>query len=93
MESYGSTLQTFDLKGDELPEKLRFFDTAYECKDYAYCVLSSKQTIELVENNMKANERHVLMDATFRITPVGPFNQLLILYIRKHKKACQHIQI
>lgn len=33
MESYGSTLQTVDLNGDELPEKLRFFDTAYECKD------------------------------------------------------------
>lgn len=89
MNSYGSTLQTVDLNGDALPEKLRFFDTAYECKNYAYCVFSSKQTIELIEKNMKPSERHVLMDATFRIVPVGPFNQLLILYIRKHKKVCQ----
>lgn len=33
MESYGSTLQTVDLSGKELPKKLRFFDTAYKCKD------------------------------------------------------------
>lgn len=88
MESYGSTLQTVDLNGNPLPEKLRFFDTAYECKDYAYCVFSSKQTIELIEKEMKAKERNVLMDATFGITPVGPFYQLLVLYIRKHNKVC-----
>lgn len=87
IDSYGSTLQTVDLDGNLLPEKHRFFDTAFECKEYAYCIFTSKQTVELIENNLKAKNRHVLMDATFRVTPVGPFKQLLILYIRKHKKV------
>lgn len=71
----------------------RFFDTAIETKDYSFSVFSSKATIELITANIPPAERHILMDATFRILPVGPFKQLLILYVRKQKQVSAFIRI
>lgn len=89
-KSYGCTLQTVDLDGKELPQKYSFFDGAVrnDEKGHSFCVFSSKVTIELIKRHIPLHERHILMDATLRIVPFGIFNQLLILYVRKHRKVC-----
>lgn len=86
-DSYGSTLQTVDLNGDTLENKYSFFDGAVDNGDHAFCIFSSKVSIQLIEKEIPPDQRQILMDATFRTVPVGPFNQLLILYMKKHKKV------
>lgn len=94
-DAYGSTLQTVDINGNDLQKKHIFFDGAVEnkTKQFAFCVFSSKTTVQLIEKHIPPAKRHVLMDATFRVVPVGKFNQLFILYIRKNKKVCMEIVI
>lgn len=75
--SYGQTLH--------VDKTYRFYDGVFESPDHSFCVFSSKATIELITEKMPIAERHILMDATFRVVPIGPFYQLLILYIRKNK--------
>lgn len=87
-DAYGCSLHTHDYNKVELTEKYQFFDTAVERATYSFCVFSSKATIKLINQHIPQNERNILMDATFRICPNGPFKQLLILYIRKHRKVC-----
>lgn len=82
MTSYGESLH--------VDKTYRFFDGAFEAPDHSFCVFSSKATIELVLEKMTPAERHILMDATFRIVPIGPFKQMLILYIRKNKQVSFH---
>lgn len=65
-----------------------FYDGAVETKDYSFCIFSSKITIKLIKENIPSDGKHILMDATFKTCPQGPFNQLLIIYIRKHHEVC-----
>lgn len=72
-----------------LEQKYKFFDGAFEHKKkkFAFCVFSSKATIKLIKEHIPLSDRHILMDATFRVVPIGQFNQLFILYIRKNDKV------
>lgn len=55
---------------------------------FAYCVFKSQHTIDLMEKHIpKVEERDILMDATFKCCPFGPFKQLLIFYIRYQDKV------
>lgn len=61
--------------------------------NYANCIFSSAASIELMKKYLDVKERFFLMDGTFRITPNGIFNQVLILYIRigtKVRTICIH---
>lgn len=49
---------------------------------YSNCIFSSPYSILLVKNNLEPKDRFFLMDATFRITPRGTFQQVLIIYIK-----------
>lgn len=82
-KTYGRTLHK--------DNNFAFYDGAIETKKYSFCVFSSKETVRLIEENIPMSEREILMDATFRIVPVGPFKQLLILYIRRYKKVCFYL--
>lgn len=79
----------FDTYGKTLHQKedFRFFVGAVETEKFSYCLFSSPKTIRLIEQHIPVDRREILMDATFRIVPVGPFKQLLILYIRYGKKV------
>lgn len=55
---------------------------------YANCIFSSPHSISLVKNNLEPNERFFVMDATFRITPRGTFQQVLIIYVKYGIKVC-----
>lgn len=60
----------------------KFFDAAIETNDFSYCVFSSKKIINLINTRRAPNKRHILLDATFKTVPFGPFKQLLIFYVR-----------
>lgn len=49
---------------------------------YSNCIFSSPHSISLVKSNLNTNERFFLMDATFRITPRGTFQQVLIIHVK-----------
>lgn len=49
---------------------------------YSNCIFSSPYAISLVKEKLEIHERFFLMDATFRITPRGAFQQVLIIYIK-----------
>lgn len=87
IESYGFTLQTIDLEKKPIEERYMFYDCAIEEKEFSYCIFSSKVSIQLIESKINLDERHILMDATFKTCPDGPFKQLLILHIRKRKQV------
>lgn len=80
LASYGTALQT--------SKKYLFFDAAIETANHSFCVLSSKATIELILEHIPPAERHMLMDGTFYICPIGPFKQILIIYIRRYHQVC-----
>lgn len=79
----------FDTHGKTLHENenFPFYSGAIETDKFSYCVFSSPKTVQLVEQHIPIAKRDILMDATFRIVPVGPFKQLLIFYIRSYKKV------
>lgn len=55
---------------------------------YAFCVFKSQYTIDLMNKHMpNFEERDILLDATFKCCPFGPFNQLLLLYFRYQDKV------
>lgn len=60
----------------------KFFDAAVETDNFSYCIFSSKKMINLINTRIAPNKRHILLDATFRTVPFGPFTQLLIFYVR-----------
>lgn len=76
--NYGMTKRT---SHDEQPPKTsQFYDHSYECADFAYCVFSSKDVIKAILDNTEVNERKLFADATFKICPIGPFKQVLIVF-------------
>lgn len=68
-------------------EKHLFYNGLIETPTYSFCVFSSKMSINLMQSHIPIERRHILMDATFKIVPIGPFNQLLIIYVNCIKKV------
>lgn len=58
----------------------KFFNGCYENKSFSYCVFSSMTTIKLIEKHVNRDNMIILMDATFKIVPLGKFTQILIIY-------------
>lgn len=80
--------EIFDAFGTSLhQEKSAFYDFSFENRQFSYCIFSSKRCIHLIQDKIPINERHILMDATFKVVPKSPFTQLLIIYVRYHKKV------
>lgn len=57
-----------------------FYKGVYECASFAYCVFASDEIIETMQANITVQNRHFLIDATFKVVPLGPFTQLLVIY-------------
>lgn len=83
LDTYGKTIHE--------NENHKFYNGAVETSKYSFCVFSSPKTAQLMQQHIPTAERDILMDATFRIVPVGPFKQLLILYIRYNNKVFTYI--
>lgn len=65
----------------------RFFNTIYECASFSYCIFSSVKIIKHMDENIDNRRRQILMDATFKIVPAGPFKQLLVIYAEYMSKV------
>lgn len=55
--------------------------------EYCNCIFSSANLIDLVKKKLEPNERFFVMDGTFRITPHGPFKQVLIIHVEYDLKV------
>lgn len=64
-----------------------FFNGAVQTENYSFCVFSSKYVIDLIEKHIDVNLRQYSLDATFKVVPIGPFNQLLIFYANYIEKV------
>lgn len=64
-----------------------FFNIVHIETNFAHCIFSSAKSIELILENTREEERMFLMDGTFRITPRGVFNQVLIIYFHYRNKV------
>lgn len=49
-------------------------------EDFAFSIFYSEKMLHRIETTI-ADERELLIDATFRAVPIGRFKQLLIIYI------------
>lgn len=67
--------------------KEAFFNGVVQSEEYSFCVFSSKNIMNMIEKHIDVNRRHYLLDATFKVVPVGPFNQFLIFYINYIEKV------
>lgn len=95
-ERYGPTPNTIEeiVKAFEKPaileglgrshygKKEKFYNGVQIGKDFSNCIFSSPQSIALIKKYIDVSQRFFLMDATFRITPNGIFNQVLVIYVR-----------
>lgn len=64
--------------------KYEFYKGSYECDDFSYSYFASDHIIDNIKANpamFPEDKREFLMDATFKICPLGKFYQLLIIYI------------
>lgn len=83
IESEFSKSEILEMLGTSLyREKGRLYNGIQIEDDYCNCFFSSSKAISLVKENLELDERFFIMDATFRVTPHGIFQQLLILYIQ-----------
>lgn len=55
--------------------------------NYSNCIFSSAKSISLVKDHLEVRERFFMMDGTFRITPRGVFQQVLVIYIHFGSKV------
>lgn len=69
-------------------EKGVLYDTIDIQPDYVNCFFSSKKSIELIKENVEEKDRFFLMDGTFKITPKGFFQQVLIIYVQFGIRVC-----
>lgn len=78
LQNYGMTKRISKEPPNIPPTK--FFDHAYECDEFAFCIFSSKDIIKAVLEHTEKDERKLFADGTFKICPMGDFSQVLIIF-------------
>lgn len=63
-------------------ERGTFFNTMQITDTFENCIFSSSKSISLILENTTESSRFFLMDGTFRVTPRGIFQQVLILHFQ-----------
>lgn len=76
-----------DLGTSKHRDKGPFYNTTQIENNYSNCIFSSAKSIELAKEHLEVHERFFSMDATFRITPRGIFQQVLVIYIHFGSKV------
>lgn len=66
-----------------------FFKDAYDCGEFSYCFFLSDHVIENIKKNIPQDQRRYMMDATFKICPMGTFYQLLVIYVDYCQQVCE----
>lgn len=71
---------TMDQYGFNLRKTERFYIDTVQNDNHSFTLFASYEIIRMIEKYIPG-DRHYLMDGTFDVTPIGPFSQLLIIYI------------
>lgn len=67
----------------------RYFKYAHKAATFSYCIFASDDIIRQIDERIPSvNDRHYLMDATFKIVPLGVFTQLWIIYVNYLERVC-----
>lgn len=74
-----------------LKDRGPLFNDVVITKHFENCIFSSAETINLVLKNIPESERFFILDATFRITPKGEWQQVLILHVNFGIKVRQKV--
>lgn len=61
-------------------EQTVFFRTAFECKEFSYCIFAAEEVIAIIKDKTDTSKRTLFADGTFKICPVGEFKQVLIIF-------------
>lgn len=78
MNDFGTSLFT----NDEIPTlPTKFYRCVHKCDSFSYCIFASPSIIYHIEREIDVKRRNYLLDATFKVVPLGEFNQLLIIHI------------
>lgn len=80
MNDYGFSL---------LQDRGRFFDDVVITDEFENVIFKSAKSIALILENVPESERFFTLDATFRITAKGVWQQVLILHANYEKKVRQ----
>lgn len=57
-----------------------FYKGAFEEDTYSFCFFASEDIVQAIVQNVIESERKLYVDGTFKITPMGVFKQVLILF-------------
>lgn len=76
-----SGVQELYSKTKHVDSEYYFYKDSYACDNFAYSYFASDHVIANIVANIPVGDREFLMDATFKITPLGSFYQLLIIYV------------
>lgn len=73
--------KTFGLT-KRIDENLRtnFFKAAIEGKNYSACIFASDDIVRSIQSTSTSDARLLYADATFSITPIGIFKQVLVMF-------------
>lgn len=67
----------------------QFYKGSYSCDDFSYSYFASDHVMDNIRINIPENQRAFLMDATFKICPMGEFYQFLVIYIGFCDQVCR----
>lgn len=73
-------MSSFGYSNHENPKTL-YKGTIMDGDNYVCTFLVSETIIDMIATNIDLERRRYMMDATFKIVPVGIFKQLLIIYV------------
>lgn len=79
-EKYGLTIRKTE-KGESQPKRTMFYKTVIETDAHSFCLFSSDDIVEAINEKLEPNSRTFLSNATFAIQSFGMFKHLLIIYI------------
>lgn len=86
MKEYGMTVASGGV------ESAAFYRNVVSENAFAYCIFASPTIIEKIAA-LPIENRHYLMDATFRVVPYGDFNQLLVVHATFMEKVLTFVFI
>lgn len=66
---------------NENEEKIQFFNDVIITDQFENCVFSSNACVSMIKEYVEVKERFFIVDGTFRITPKGVWQQVLILHV------------
>lgn len=81
MKEYGMT-KTIDNE-----ESTSFYDTCFTSPSFSYCVLASQRIIDAIQSHLPPSQCDYYLDGTFKVVPLGEFNQLVIIHIAFYNKV------